>query len=268
MEFLSHKGSRYIIAALLVILVGVSVFFFNSKDRILPASETSHLSEWHNEYILTFNKQIYVVTQALTNKADKVIGDVSYHGTNPGFFKLYSIKNVEDYSTIAVETKLGYQVAIVEPDKSTSKKQDSSQDIVSPVKEDPRTSEFVTKLKDFSFDYDKDNKEEKIVLYTAAGRNEKGEIMWDDGQNWLLVVVDDGKYYKLFSGYVQLGDVFFDVSTVGEKNTSNITVLINTHCGLQVTECFYNKEKDCFEITTPYDVNDKNVYFNSFPGYK
>jgi hypothetical protein len=40
----------------------------------------------------------------------------------------------------------------------------------------------MTKLDEFNYDLDSDNSEEKIELYTAAGRNENGEMLWDDGQ--------------------------------------------------------------------------------------
>lgn len=245
----------------LAVIAFLTIFAYNEYKK--PASEVINLSEWQAEYKLTFNNKSYIVTGQSTEDIDQKIGSVVYHGNKPGFFDLYSIKQVNDYSKIAVETNIGYLVALAEPDE-----QAKSIGIIEAVKEDPRTSEYPTKLEDFSFDYDQDNKEEKIELYTAAGRYKDGNILWDDGQNWLLVVVDGDKYYKLFSGFVQLSNIYFTFSTIGEDRTPNITFIYNTQCGLQVIECLYNKEKDCFETEIVYQAPTKNVYYSSIPGYK
>jgi hypothetical protein len=41
-----------------------------------------------------------------------------------------------------------------------------------------------------TFDLDGDGEQEQIEMYVNAEQDEKGEYMWDDGQNWLLVVKD------------------------------------------------------------------------------
>lgn len=76
-------------------------------------NDTSTPWKWHNEYVLTFNEHNYTVTREITNDIDKKIGSVSYHGNNPGSFYLYSIKNINDFSKIAIETKDGYLIAVI-----------------------------------------------------------------------------------------------------------------------------------------------------------
>lgn len=139
--------------------------------------------------------------------------------------------------------------------------------IISAVEVDPRTSEYATKLSEFAYDFDLDNEEEKIELYTVAGRDEKGNMLWDDGQNWLLVVADKDKYYPLFSRYVQLGQLYFSFSTIGEDRTPVVTAFITDHCGMQTIDYVYNREKEYFQEKTVYEASDRNVFFNSIPNY-
>lgn len=66
---------------------------------------------WSEELILTYNGRQYNVTKETTKDVAMKIGDISYHGKISGVFELYSIKNVNDYSSIAVKTKEGYLIA-------------------------------------------------------------------------------------------------------------------------------------------------------------
>lgn len=133
--------------------------------------------------------------------------------------------------------------------------------------QDPRTKDFPTMLREFSFDFDSDKEDEKIELYTAAGRDEKGQMMWDDGQNWLLVVADKDKYYTLFSEYVQLGQIHFSVSYVGEDRIPHISILRETGSSTQMFDYAYNIEKDEFIGGIVYSSIDKNQVYSSIPGY-
>lgn len=155
----------------------------------------------------------------------------------------------------------------VKPSLDVVVKQNPESPIIKATEKDPRTAEYQTKLKEFSFDFDSDNEEEKIELYTVAGRNEKGEMMWDDGQNWLLVVVDDGKYYTLFSEYVQIGQVYFSVSTIGQEKVPQVSILLSTGCGTEMIDYIYNNDKESFTAEIGYLVMDKNQFYTSIPGY-
>jgi hypothetical protein len=77
-------------------------------------SINSHLSLWASEYVLTYSNHKYIVTDQLTTDIDQVIGAVAYHGSISGDFKLFSISQIDDFSKIAVQTKIGYLIAIME----------------------------------------------------------------------------------------------------------------------------------------------------------
>jgi hypothetical protein len=125
----------------------------------------------------------------------------------------------------------------------------------------------MTKLNEFSYDLDLDNTEEKIELYTAAGRDEKGEMLWDDGQKWLLVVLKEGKAYPLLSEYVQLGSVYFSVSNNALGEISNINITVSTGAGFIIKTYAFNKEKDGFEGGIVYSSKDNNIVHDSVPSY-
>ena len=125
----------------------------------------------------------------------------------------------------------------------------------------------MTKLDKFTYDLDLDNSEEWIELYTAAVRNEKGEMLWDDGQKWLLVVWDGEKAYPLLSEYVQLGSIYFTISDNGVGEATNINVMINTGSGHSLRAYTFSKDRDAFIGGTIYNSKDTNFIHSSIPGY-
>jgi hypothetical protein len=125
----------------------------------------------------------------------------------------------------------------------------------------------MTKLDEFTYDLDSDNSEEKIELYTAAGRNENGEMLWDDGQKWLLVVWDGEKAYPVLSEYVQLGSVYFTISNNGVGEAANINVIINTGAGHSLRVYTFSKDRDGFLGGSVYKSEDTIFIHSSIPGY-
>lgn len=153
------------------------------------------------------------------------------------------------------------------PIEDTLTKQIPNLIIVKSVQSDPRTEALPTKLSEFSADLDLDNEEEKIELYTAAGRGPDGRMSWDDGQRWLLVVIDGNNYYPLYSEFVQLGEVYFSVSKVGEQMIPQVNVLTSTQSGMSIIDFNFNSEKEHYEGEVVYRPNEKYQYYTSIPGY-
>lgn len=143
--------------------------------------------------------------------------------------------------------------------------EDQPTNIIGVTEVDPRAG-MATLLDDFTLDIDKDGSEEKIELYTAAERDKNGEIMWDDGQNWLLVVVDGNEYYPLLNQYVQLGVVYFTVWE--DEDKLQITVIINTGANQNIANYTYNKEKNVFTEELIFDTGGVNAMYSSIPWYQ
>lgn len=131
--------------------------------------------------------------------------------------------------------------------------------VVTANKKDPRLEGMATKLNEFSFDLDGDGVEEIVELHTAAERAENGEMAWDDGQNWLLVVVDDNDYYPLLQQYVQLGTVYFTVTEDNDGN-STITIIVNTGVGLKIMSFSYDKNLKAYAGEVVYETCCNHVF--------
>ena len=84
----------------------------SAKSAVSEQSPSTEKSVWSYNLILTYNGYDYTVTKETTQDNDSLIGSISYHGRNSGWFQLYSIKNVKNYDKIAVDTKDGYLIAI------------------------------------------------------------------------------------------------------------------------------------------------------------
>jgi hypothetical protein len=114
MNFLlsGDKKTTFLLIAIILILIAALVFSFAyyKKDSV----KSSVLSAWSSDYVLIYNNHRYTVTDQFTKDIGKTIGTVTYHGNNPGSFKLYSIEQADDYSKIAIETRLGYLVAVID----------------------------------------------------------------------------------------------------------------------------------------------------------
>ena len=111
----------------------------------------------------------------------------------------------------------------------------------------------LTTLDDFEFDIDDDGEMEMIKLLTAAEKGSNGEIAWDDGQKWMLVVLDTDKDYVLVDEYVQLGKIDFNIFLVDE--TFYISTLSPRTASLTLNIYEYDKNNDRFIMTTPYNVS-------------
>ena len=163
------------------------------------------------------------------------------------------------------ESSIPVQSEKVEKSVENEKIEVENQKVIKIVQEDPSV-DISTKLSEFSIDIDEDGVAEKIVLYTSAERDTEGVMMWDDGQQWLLVVEKDTEYYTLFKGYIQLGqgycEVYYDVS-----NTLNIDFIISTSMGIKITTFIYDKEQSVFIEKASYNSVEQNKIFSTIPSY-
>lgn len=134
-------------------------------------------------------------------------------------------------------------------DEEPGEDDDSLQEILA---EDSIPMDGLTLLDEYNIDFNDDGYEEIIAMYTAAGRDSSGEIMWDDGQRWVLLVHGDDKDYVLYDDYVQLGSIEFSVFT--EDGDFYITTTSRRTANFTVTQYIYKVTSDSFIQTIPYDV--------------
>lgn len=135
--------------------------------------------------------------------------------------------------------------------------------IINPV--DKVDVDNLSLLDEFAFDFDSDGVEEKIGMYTAAGKDSNGEIAWDDGQKWLFIVQDTDKDYVLVDEYVQLGKIDFNIYTI--EDDFYITTNSARTASLTLNLYHYDRENDNFIMTVPFNTSGNVNMLKSSYGY-
>ena len=116
--------------------------------------------------------------------------------------------------------------------------------------------EDLTILDQYEFDFKGNGDMGSIVTYTNAERNENGDMMWDDGQRWLIVVHSEDKDYVIFDDYVQLGRINSYIYSI--NGDFYIATLSSGTANLTLKLYIYNPDKDMFMETIQYN-KDGNV---------
>lgn len=126
---------------------------------------------------------------------------------------------------------------------------------------DKISTEGLTLLDSVNVDLNKDGKEEVIELYTTAQRDPNGEVLWDDGQKWFLIVKDEDKEYVLFDEYIQLGVLDYWIFT--SEDNCYIVTLQTGSAVYKLSEYFYDNDKEAFIKKEIYNPEFLNVVYGS-----
>ncbi len=158
-------------------------------------------------------------------------------------------------------TQNASQNQIQSPSSPNGQQTDTKEDFIYATKI-KNTVDMLTLLDDSKIDINQDGQEESVQLYTAAEKDPKGQIAWDDGQPWLLTVIDGDNEYILFDDYVQLGELNYWIYT-SEQNTVHITTMQNCSAGFLVTDYKFNAKMKCFEKTVVFNPQNVNMLDHS-----
>ena len=120
-------------------------------------------------------------------------------------------------------------------------------------------------------DIRKKGTKDRIVLATSA-KTEKGEIMWDDSQDWTLAVVTDNGVYNLYSEYIS-GRLYFEVNDYYLQGIETQAITLYIFDGAKREIRNYTFEDDGFVENILFTTDDVstagiNNNFSSFPEYK
>lgn len=89
-----------------------------------------------------------------------------------------------------------------------------------------------------------------LELFVHAGQDANGEIMWDDGQPWSLIVRDGDDIFRLLDAlYVQIGQVDYWASWSYDDEVPVVFVLLTGNGSLVGYEFTYDKARDAFVRT-------------------
>jgi len=85
-----------------------------------------------------------------------------------------------------------------------------------------------------------------LELYVYAEQTD-GEIAWNDGQNWYLIVRDGEKIYRLMDEvYVQMGQVSYWSYWSYDEEAPHLLVMVTEGAGIRVYSYVYDKQADVF----------------------
>ena len=115
----------------------------------------------------------------------------------------------------------------------------------------------LNKYEDCSYDFDHDDVEETVTLYTSAEKDSHGDFMWDDSQDWILAVEGNNGNYTLYEEHAR-GQLELFVSEYYEKDGERpaIRLMISTSAGFEIREYTYGNES--FREETVYNAGDIN----------
>lgn len=120
----------------------------------------------------------------------------------------------------------------------------------------------LTLLNSYSIDIYGDEGEEKVEMYVDAEKDAEGNIMWDDGQNWKLIVEGNNYSFVLFEDYLQLSSMDFFVYTIDED--LYISTVTSGTANLTMTEYKYNSDDEVFEKIIKSDTSGNvNMMYKS-----
>lgn len=223
------------------------------EDRTLNAGFTASKTEEDDKnYIhIGVNGESLKLEVEDQNLFDSIIED-----------EFYIFSYNEDYVLKDIQTD-SYLKNLVE---NSMKEGINGEKIVEEIKSaDTISLDGLTTLDEYIIDFNEDGHDEKINMYVAAERGPDGEIMWDDGQRWVLVVHGENKDYVLYDDYVQLGTINFNVLT-NDDDFYITTTSIRT-ASFTVNQYKYNIENDSFEKTLPFAIDGNVNMLHSSNGY-
>ena len=122
-----------------------------------------------------------------------------------------------------------------------------------------------TVVSEYETDLTGDGQADKLTIYTSAEFAD-GEILWDDGQNWVAEVSDaQGGYYTLMSSYVSNGCVYAEVTENAERDKT-VTLIVTNGSGLSLKR--YEYSSSGFIESKVVENAGANMIYSSVPFYK
>lgn len=88
------------------------------------------------------------------------------------------------------------------------------------------------------------DKKQSVELYVNAEKGPDGEIIFDDGQEWIILFSDSNKEYVLFDERIQLGKIdahIYEAEEDGVWKTRVMTILTAT-AGIKVIDYTINED--------------------------
>lgn len=101
-----------------------------------------------------------------------------------------------------------------------------------------------------------------LSIYVRADKNENGDLAFDDGQDWLVVIETALGNFTLFPRqYVQLGGVscaVFNDYAEDDTTIAHVLVTVRQTAGLKIYDCVFDSDKEAFKLVPVYEAKGIN----------
>jgi len=109
----------------------------------------------------------------------------------------------------------------------------------------------------------------KISLFVRAEKNDDGDFVFDDGQDWLLVMETSLGYFPLFPrARIQLGRIDYTVFNAYSGSAYDIFHVLVTKtqgAGIEMYEAVFDSDEQAFQINPVYQYG--NINYMGTSGY-
>lgn len=112
----------------------------------------------------------------------------------------------------------------------------------------------------YDVDMDQDGNDETIEVYSQGQVDDEGQYLFDDGQEWALILRKDNQIYPLFErSYIQLGGLEYTIyEDYDDYERIHIIVAYNTGAAIMYYDCTYDEESGFIRRDSLYDVGNIN----------
>lgn len=119
-----------------------------------------------------------------------------------------------------------------------------------------------TLLDKTDYDLTGDGAMDEVKLYTSALKDDSGNIMWDDGQFFIVLVQAGEKTFELFNERIQIGRVYYSVF---DGDEAGLFITVSTYAGIRFEKFTYSSEDNNFTHKIAFDTDDTNIIHSNMP---
>jgi len=161
----------------------------------------------------------------------------------------------------------------------SSQQKDTGSARITPV--DQIHVETLTLLERVEYAFVPDGERASVELYTSASIADDGQMGWDSGDQWTLLIRQGEQVFLLYDEYVQYGEVQFWISSLNTNGIDSpeiqeldhhIYVMVTTGVGFTMYDYVWNGDDGCFRKSVllspddPWNTLHSNKYTLSGQG--
>lgn len=112
----------------------------------------------------------------------------------------------------------------------------------------------------YEIDFNQDGKNEVVELYSSALLAEEGEVAYDDGQTWSLIIREGEAFFNLVPPtYIQMGGLHYTLFENYTDEAVHILVTNKSSANILFEDFSYNEEIQSFVKEIVYSADNINV---------